>query len=203
MRRSKQAKRETHARIVAAAARRFRAEGISGVGIGELMGEAGLTHGGFYAHFDNKDALVAEACTDGLAQSRETLIHAVREAPKDQRLAKFIDLYLSTEHRDHPEAGCVMPTLAGEVARSSSGVRAAFTRAYGDYRDALAALLHESGAADGEGEASEAQNKAMVLLAGLAGTMLLARAVDDPALSERMLRVGRDYYKQAFATIPK
>ena len=138
MRRTKQAKSETHERIVAAATRRFRAGGIAGVGVADVMGEAGLTHGGFYAHFASKDALVAEACGTGLAQSRERLIRKIQREPVERRLAAFIDLYLSAEHRDHPEAGCVMPTLSGEVARSSQEVRAAFTQAYNDYRDALA-----------------------------------------------------------------
>jgi TetR/AcrR family transcriptional repressor of nem operon len=199
MRRTKQAKSETHERIVAAAARRFRAGGIAGVGVADVMGEAGLTHGGFYAHFASKDALVAEACGTGLAQSRERLIRKIQREPAERRLAAFIDLYLSAEHRDHPEAGCVMPTLSGEVARSSSEVRAAFTQAYQDYRDALASLLPDAG--DGV-PGDEVSDEAVVLLAGLAGTMLLARAVDDPALSERMLRVNRDYYTRAFASQP-
>jgi TetR/AcrR family transcriptional repressor of nem operon len=199
MRRTKQAKQQTHARIVAAATRRFRSGGLAGVGVADIMGEAGLTHGGFYAHFASKDALVAEACGTGLAQSRERLIRKIQREPVERRLAAYIDLYLSAEHRDHPEAGCVMPALSGEVARSSSEVRAAFTQAYNDYRDALVSLLQDTGGNETQDETSD---EAIVLLAGLAGTMLLARAVDDPALSERMLRVNRDYYKRAFAGRP-
>ena len=198
MRRTKLAKQQTHERIVAAATRRFRAGGIAGVGVADVMGEAGLTHGGFYAHFASKDALVAEACGVGLAQSRERIIRKIRREPAERRLSAYIDLYLSAEHRDHPEAGCVMPTLSGEVARSSGAVRAAFTQAYNDYRAALASLLADTDNADEGGETFEASDEAMVLLAGLAGTMLLARAVDDPALSERMLRINREFYKHAF-----
>ena len=198
MRRTKQVKQQTHERIVAAATRRFRAGGIADVGVADVMGEAGLTHGGFYAHFANKDALVAEACGAGLTQSRERLIRKIEREPVERRLAAYIDLYLSAEHRDHPEAGCVMPALSGEVARSSSEVRAAFTQAYCDYRDALASLLPDTDNAGDNESRDELSDEAMVLLAGLAGTMLLARAVDDPALSERMLRVNREYYKRAF-----
>jgi TetR/AcrR family transcriptional repressor of nem operon len=197
MRRTKQAKQQTHERIVAAATRQFRAEGIAGVGVADVMGEAGLTHGGFYAHFASKDALVAEACGAGLAQSRERITRKIQREPAERRLAAYIDIYLSADHRDHPEAGCVMPALSGEVARSSSEVRAAFTQAYNDYRDALVSLLQDTGGNETQDETSD---EAIVLLAGLAGTMLLARAVDDPALSERMLRVNRDYYKRAFAS---
>jgi TetR/AcrR family transcriptional repressor of nem operon len=197
MRRTKQAKQQTHERIVAAATRRFRAEGIAGVGVADVMGEAGLTHGGFYAHFASKDALVAEACGAGLAQSRERITRKIQREPAERRLAAYIDIYLSADHRDHPEAGCVMPALSGEVARSSSEVRAAFTQAYNDYRDALVSLLQDTGGNETQDETSD---EAIVLPPGLAGTMLLARAVDDPALSERMLRVNRDYYKRAFAS---
>lgn len=199
MRRSKQAKQETHARIVEAATRRFRADGIAGTGIAEVMGEAGLTHGGFYAHFENKDALVAEACAEGLARARRRLIRAVRKAPADQRLAAFVRLYLSRYHRDHPATGCALPTLSAEIARSEPEVRAAFTQAYEDYRDELAALLPDRTDGTDKANADEAADAAMVLLAGMAGTMLLARAVDDPALSERMLRVNRAFYARAFA----
>ena len=204
MRRSKQAKQETHERIVEAATRRFRADGIAGVAIADLMGEAGLTHGGFYAHFGNKDALVAEACAMGLAQTRRRLLRAIAKAPAEERLARFIDLYLSAEHRDHPEAGCALPTLSGEVARATPAVRAAFTQAYRDYRDALIPLLPVAGATGDESHLSDSSqtDTALMLLAGLAGTMLLARAVDDSALSERILYAGRDFYKRAFHAVP-
>lgn len=205
MRRSKEAKQQTHTRIVEAAARRFRADGIAGVAITDLMGEAGLTHGGFYAHFDTKDALVAEACGAGLAQSRGRMLQSVRKAPAERQVAAFVARYLTAAHRDHPEAGCMMPVLSAEVARSAPAVRAAYTQAIKDYRDELASLLT---AADGSGDSGgmgdagvsdESSDEALVLLAGLAGTMLLARAVDDPDLSERMLRVNRAFYGRAFS----
>lgn len=204
MRRSKEAKQQTHARIVEAAARRFRADGIAGVAITDLMGEAGLTHGGFYAHFDNKDALVSEACGAGLAQSRGRMLESVRKAPAERRVAAFVARYLTIAHRDHPEAGCMMPTLSAEVARSAPAVRAAYTQAIKDYRDELASLLTAADGSDGSAESGdavasdEASDQALVLLAGLAGTMLLARAIDDPDLSERMLRVNCEFYGRVF-----
>jgi TetR/AcrR family transcriptional regulator, transcriptional repressor for nem operon len=216
MRRTKQAKRETHVRIVEAAARRFRADGIDGVGIADLMGEAGLTHGGFYAHFDTKDALVAEVCADGLTQASTRLARAARKAPPARQLAKLIDLYLSPYHRDHPEAGCMMPTLSGEIARSAPAVRAAFTQAYKNYRDEVMTFLPDTpdtpdtsdgrdargGNGDHRSREMSQSDKAMVLLAGLVGTMMLARAVDDTELSERMLQVNRDFYQCAFPGQP-
>jgi TetR/AcrR family transcriptional repressor of nem operon len=204
MRRSKEAKQQTHTRIVEAAARRFRADGIAGVAITDLMGEAGLTHGGFYAHFDNKDALVAEACAAGLAQSRGRMLQSVRKLPAEQRIAAFVARYLTIAHRDHPEAGCMMPALSAEVARSAPAVRATYTEAIKDYRDELAALPRTADGFDGSDDAggtddAKASDEAFVLLAGLAGTMLLARAIDDPDLSERMLRVNREFYGRVFS----
>lgn len=201
MRRSKQAKQETHERIIEAATRRFRTDGIAGVAIADLMGEAGLTHGGFYAHFGSKDALVAEACATGLTQTRRRLLRAIEKAPPEERLARFIDLYLSAAHRDHPETGCALPTLSGEVARANPAVRAAYTQAYRDYRDALIPLLPKPEDQSNQND-SRQSDEALMLLAGLAGTMLLARAVDDHALSERILRTGREFYKRAFHAVP-
>jgi TetR/AcrR family transcriptional repressor of nem operon len=102
----------------------------------------------------------------------------------------MIDTYLASEHRDDPATGCVMPTLAADVARHSPEVRATFTQEYQKSLDNMVPLLPEN---------EDQRDEAMVLLAGMVGTMLLARAVDDPDLSERMLRVNREFYKRTFA----
>jgi TetR/AcrR family transcriptional repressor of nem operon len=195
MRRSKQETQRTHARIVEAAARQFRAAGIKGTGIDDLMRQAGLTHGGFYSHFRQKEALIAEACVAGFAQTQQKLANAVRTAPPGRQVEAILDGYLSTDQRDHPEAGCVMPTLAAEIARSSPQVRAAFTQIIQEFLDYLASFLPAT--AD-----SHPTDDALVLLAGMVGTMLLARAIDDAELSERLLRVNRAFYAQAFSHLP-
>jgi TetR/AcrR family transcriptional repressor of nem operon len=195
MRRSKQEKQRTHTRIVEAAARQFRAAGIQGTGIDELMRQAGLTHGGFYTHFRQKEALVVEACAAGFAQTQQRLTHAVQTAPATGPIPAIVNGYLCTGHRDHPEEGCVLPTLAAEIARSSPEVRAAFTQIYRRFLEYLDTCLPVTAQ-------THPTDEALVLLAGLVGTMLLARAIDDAELSERLLRVNREFYAQAFSHVP-
>ena len=194
MRRSKQEKQRTHARIVEAAAHQLRAGGIKGTGIDDLMRQAGLTHGGFYTHFRHKEALIAEACFEGFAQTQQSLTHAVRAAPANEPIQAILNGYLSTGHRDHPEDGCVMPTLAAEIARSSPEVRAAFTQIYREFLDYLDSFLPATAEI-------HPTDDALTLLAGMVGTMLLARAIDDAELSERLLRVNRAFYAQAFSKL--
>lgn len=192
MRRSKQEKQRTHERIVTAAARQFRAEGIKGSGIDDLMGQAGLTHGGFYGHFKNKDALIAEVCFEGFAQTQQKMSNAIESAPDGEPLEAILNVYLGADHRDDPGDGCVMPSLGADISRSSPAVRAAFTKVYREFRDYLVPFLPATAKANSEDEA-------LVLLAGMVGTMLLARAIDDAELSERLLRVNRAFYAQTFS----
>jgi TetR/AcrR family transcriptional regulator, transcriptional repressor for nem operon len=191
MRRSEM-KQKTHKRIVEEAARQFRAEGIHPVGIAELMEQIGLTHGGFYAHFRNKDALTAEACSEGLAQTQEMLLQVAQKAPAGSQLIAMIESYLSTTHQNHPEAGCVAAALSAEIARSPQEVRTAYTQALQKLLTQIAAFVPEE-------EAEERNDQALMLFAGMVGTLMLARAVNDPAMSERLLRVNREFYQQAFA----
>ena len=173
-------KRETHDRIVAEAARLFRADGYRGSGVDAVMAAAGLTAGGFYAHFDGKDALLAEAVEHGFADAAA----ALAPADDDGSLAAWVDAYVSRAHRDDPACGCPLPTLAGEMPRQSPAVRAAFTATL---KRQLAALARRSRAATSAAQA----DSAIRVLAAAAGAMLLARAVNDPALSDRILAVVR------------
>ncbi len=191
MRYAKEHKERTRRRILEAAGPAFREQGVAGVGIGEVMGRAGLTHGGFYAHFDSKDDLVAAACAEGLAESAEKLLSAAAGAPPGAGLRAVIDAYLSRRHRDTPADGCPMPALAGEVTRQPPAVRHAFAGGLEGYLDRLAPLLPDRPGAD-------RVDDALVLVAGMAGAVLLARVVDDPALSDRILDAARDFYGRAF-----
>lgn len=186
-------KEKTREQIVSAAARAFREEGVSGVSVPEVMGRAGLTHGGFYAHFRNKDELVAEACRSAMRESSGRLIETARKAPPPERLAAFIRAYASPAHRDDPGGGCVLPALTAELSRhDDSAVRAAFTEAFRESIVPLARALPEVDGADRE-------TRALALMSGLAGAVMLSRAVDDPELSERILQSARDVFTAAFA----
>jgi TetR/AcrR family transcriptional regulator, transcriptional repressor for nem operon len=191
---SKAHKAHTRAKIVAAAAHAFRQDGLSGAGIPQVMRQAGLTHGGFYAHFESKDELVAEACTSGFTESTERLLRKAARTAPDKALGTIITAYLSPSHRDSPDSGCMIPALAGDIARAPADVRAAFTRGLESYAQQVSAYLPPSA----DGDAKQRVDEALVLLAGMAGALSLARAVDDPQVSERILGTARAFYTQAF-----
>ncbi|MCP2072604.1 UNVERIFIED_ORG: AcrR family transcriptional regulator/DNA-binding MarR family transcriptional regulator [Pseudomonas lini] len=173
---------ERREKILEEASRLFRGKGIAGASIAEVMKASGLTHGAFYAHFDSKDALVCaslERAMDQLAlELRETVSGS--DAPKEA----FLGRYLSQRHRDHPEAGCAMPALAIDVSREP-GMRRSFTsRVVGMIELLTSSLPWRRG--------RSREDQAIGFLAAIVGAMVLARAVDEPQLSDRILRATRD-----------
>jgi TetR/AcrR family transcriptional repressor of nem operon len=178
----KQAVRE---RILEAASEELRRQGLSGIGIPALMKRAGLTHGAFYAHFPNRDALVAEAIRTAAAASTEGPLAAA--LPLEQCLAQ----YLSADHLAHPERGCVIAALGGEGARQPEPVRSAFAAAARGLLAAIEGKLHpRQPAAVSSDEASSPatpSDEALQLMSAMVGAVLLARLVDDPALARRLL----------------
>lgn len=177
-------KAETHERIVRRAAREFRKGGSQGIGIAKLMSRLGLTHGGFYAHFKNKDGLITEATTCMFQEGLDRMKQAVAKARPGHEVKAIIDTYLSSTHRDHPEAGCMLPSLTADVARRSQGVRNAFTALLRRYAGAIARYM------PGSTEEDRMKN-ALVLLSCMAGAVAMARAVSDPKLSDEILRDAR------------
>lgn len=194
MKRSRQEKEQTHQRIVENAAQQIRAEGVNGIGIADLMGQAGLTHGGFYAHFRNKDVLLAEICHTGTAETLEKLSQAVDQAPAGAELSALVTRYLSIAHRNDPSHGCVMPSLAADLARRPEEVRSAFTEGYEELLQLIVSVLPV-------GTDENRYDAAMALFSGMVGALLLARTVNDPALSERILHTTRDFLIQTFSKI--
>lgn len=165
---------ESRDRIVAAAARLFRERGIDGVGIDAITEAAGLTHGGFYRHFRSKDDLAAEALGRTLSDA----------APAPADLAGYVSWYLSARHRDDPGRGCAMAALGGDAARGGGGLRRRFTAA-------VSAEVARFTAWFGGPEKPEARARALAGLSAMVGAMVLARAVDDPALSDEILAAVR------------
>ena len=176
---SRARKREHHEEIVAVAATRFREDGIDRVGVAELMHDAGLTHGGFYRHFESRNELVAEAVERALHDGGQAMA-AVAESPTDP-LAAVIDAYLSITHRDNLGTSCAVTTLAGDVARSNPRARAAYTDQVGVYIDMLVGLL-PPGTSDTRRRAT-----AITALSTLVGAVSMARAVNDEGLSQEIL----------------
>lgn len=162
-------------KVVDAASRLFRARGVEGVGIGEVMRECGLTHGGFYNQFESKEALAAEACATLLARGAAKWRRLSAEDGPDAITAD----YLSARNRDAPETGCALIALGPDAARKGGPLAAAFREGFED----LTAALQNAGIVD--------RDAALARMAQLVGTMVLARAVDDPALSEELLAANR------------
>lgn len=176
---SQAAKAESHDRILDIAAARIRRDGIGGLAVAEIMKEAGLTHGGFYRHFESREQLVAEAAQRALTQGSEPTM-AAGEIGGRLGYTKLVDGYLSTWHRDHPESGCGVAGVASDVARDGGPAQAAYTEQVRKCLEVLTDLLVES-----EGRALE--REAIFSFSALVGAISLARAVDDPALSAQIM----------------
>jgi TetR/AcrR family transcriptional regulator, transcriptional repressor for nem operon len=169
---------ENREKIVATAARLFRENGFDGVGLDAIMESAGLTHGGFYRHFRSKDDLAAEAVAHGLATS------ARRQAALPS-LEALVSGYLSPEHRVNRGNGCVIAALGSDMTRQGKHVRRALTAHVRAQIDQLA------GWTDGPNAAAR-RRRAIATLAGMVGALILARAVEDAALSDEILAAGRN-----------
>ena len=178
MRHSKTEKAVTHSKIVAVAAKRFRELGLEGIGVADVMKEAGSSVGGFYKHFESRDELVIEA----LAEAFKDLDRWEQQA---EDLPALLCFYLGEEHCNHPETGCAMTALAGDVRHASTGVRAVFT-------ERVKHSLGYSADRVKGGDAASRRARAILLLSAGIGGLSLARAVNDKALSREILAVLRD-----------
>jgi TetR/AcrR family transcriptional repressor of nem operon len=202
---SKADKTQSHARIVQVAAERFREVGIDGVGVADLMHDAGLTHGGFYRHFASRDQLVAEAVEAALLDGSRGVgaIEAALAAASGDKKAQaarrvallhaLIDYYTGLAHRDQLATSCAVTTLAADVARSTEPTRTSYTRQVEVYLQLLVRLI------DAERVKSR-RRRAVFALATLVGAVSLARAVNDAALSEEILRSAANELKAQLAT---
>jgi len=173
-------KAETHKRIVKIAAKRLRENGLAGVGIAELMKEAGLTVGGFYKHFDSRDDLVIEALGSAFG-GWQRRIDAAASGGTPLSYESLIDDYLNEAHRDNPGTGCALGALAGEIARGDKRVRALASEQIRNDIQLLAGFLRSK-------DKRTARSKAILTLSALVGAVALARAVSDDALSLEILK---------------
>jgi TetR/AcrR family transcriptional regulator, transcriptional repressor for nem operon len=167
------------ARVVKTASHLFRERGFEGVGVVDLMKAADLTHGGFYAQFDSKQHLMAEACEQALEESEQMWREALERAPK-RPLAAIASHYLSREHRDNPGVGCVVAALSIEAARQGPMVRAALTEATKRFIETLEQVVPGR-------SAKTRRRQALTSLATMVGAVVLARTVSQASLSEEIL----------------
>ena len=175
---SKEDKRATHARIVRVAAKRFRERGLEGIGVADVMKEAGVTVGGFYKHFESRDELVVEALATAFKDLDVWEEHT-------EGLPQLLQNYLTETHRDAPGTGCAMGAFLGDMTRGSKSARAVYTARVKRSLAFSSALLPSSPPSDKRG-------RALLILSALLGAINLSRAVSDPTLSREILHQVRE-----------
>jgi TetR/AcrR family transcriptional repressor of nem operon len=185
MRKSKQEAAVTRQRIIKAAAGEFRKNGIAGTGLSDLMAAAGLTHGGFYRHFDSKDQIVAEACTAAAESLVEQLAASASRKSPQHGLKAIVESYLSAAHRDEPADGCPVAALGSEIARGDERTRVAATQALLKFVEIIASQF-------GKTRPDVARRRALVAAATMIGALTISRIVTDSKLSAGILREAKN-----------
>ena len=184
----------SHEGILESASRLLREKGIAGARVAEVMRGAGLTVGGFYAHFPSKEALVDEVFRRTAAALRERLFAGLDEKPEADRAEIVLKRYISARHRDSTERGCPLPAVSGEVATTAPSHRQALEEQVASMADELARHVGSAGA-------TEARQVALGMIALMVGSLSLARAVKSEGLSDDILRAGRTFGRLALATL--
>jgi TetR/AcrR family transcriptional regulator, transcriptional repressor for nem operon len=181
-------KAETHMKLVKLAGRALREKGPDKLSVADLMALAGLTHGGFYAHFSSKDALLAEALAGIFEESTQKLDQLTAGLPPIRALVMFIDSYVSPAHRDRASTGCPIVALNSDLPRQSRKFRAAFDAGVRRLTGALANLIEAAGRTD-------SGKLAAFVLSAMAGAVVVSRAVSDQNLSDELLAAARENIK--------
>lgn len=185
-------KQATRRRIVEAASLTFRERGVAETGVDEIMRRAGLTHGGFYAHFSDKTELLAEACAAAFDAALPNLARIAAAPTPAARARMLIDSYLGTRHRDNRGSGCLVVAVGADMARLRGAARAGYAHGFAQHLDRLAAALRL------DADASLNRERVTHLMSSLVGALLFARAIDDPAQSEAMLHAMRRQLRAQF-----
>lgn len=177
------AKDVTHERIVSVAARAIRRSGYDGTGVADIMKQAGLTHGAFYAHFASRENMLAEALGKACAESTAAAADVVASVPPGRALASVLSAYLSKQHLEQVDSGCPLVALGSETARQAPELRRVVTRHIKEMIDLVARQFPDWGQPG-------AHERALVTVATMAGALLLARVVDETGLSDDLRRAA-------------
>jgi len=170
--------------IITSAAKAFRTNGARNISLPYIMKGAGLTHGGFYSYFENKEQLVIEACHFAISDTIEMLQNVADKKEDQPQIQAVIDFYLSSVHRDQTEIGCILPALSGEIPQLSEEVRQAYTRELQRFIEFIKDMANVDA------------STGYALLSSMVGTLALARAVSDPKLSDQLLLAGKTQAKR-------
>jgi len=178
-------------KIVQDASRRIRAEGLSGAGVASVMRDIGLTHGGFYKHFRNKDDLLGESIGEAFREMAARLAEVAERSPKGEAWKAIVNCYLSPEHSDHPEIGCPLAALAPELTRSDPDVKKRIREDMINYKEQVLQFMPGRRAADRE-------RAFFLIFSTMLGTIEFARMMPDAATRQRVLASARDFLLHSF-----
>jgi TetR/AcrR family transcriptional repressor of nem operon len=184
-------KAEIHQKIVKDAARRLRAEGITGAAVSAVMRDAGLTHGGFYKHFESKDELLLESLSEAFQEIADRLVQVAEKSKPGTAWQAIVKTYLSPEHCDHAECGCPLASLAPELARADKAMKAGILAQVTKYKDTILPYMPGRRVADKE-------RAFIVIFSTMLGAVGIARILPDQAARAGVLASTRDFLLRSF-----
>jgi TetR/AcrR family transcriptional regulator, transcriptional repressor for nem operon len=184
-------KLETHRKIVQDASRRVRAEGLTGVAVSAVMKDAGLTHGGFYKHFESKDDLLLESLREGFREIEETLAHAAEQSPLPEAWKTIVKTYLSLDLCEHPERGCPLAALAPDLARADKRMKPQIAAELLNYKSRMVPFMPGERTADKE-------RAFFAIFSTMIGAVEIARLLPDRAMREKVLASTREFLLRSF-----
>lgn len=181
---------ETHERIVRDASRRVRAEGLTGAAVSAVMRDAGLTHGGFYKHFQDKDELLMESVKEGFRDIIASLVLAAKQAPPGEAWRAIVKTYLRPEMCEHPEHGCPLATLGPELARVDKGMKPQIVAELVSYKNRMVPFMPGRRPADKE-------RAFFAIFSTMTGAVEIARMLPSP-VRRQVLANARDFLLRSF-----
>lgn len=184
-------KAETHQKIVKDAARRVRAEGMTGAAVSAVMRDAGLTHGGFYKHFASKDELLMESLREAFEEMEDRLVRAAETTVRGEAWKAIVTTYLSLEHCDHAECGCPMASLAPELARASKTMKAEIAGELVQYKSRMVPYMPGRRTTDKE-------RAFFSIFSTMIGAVAIARMLPDRVVRENVLAGVKDFLLRSF-----
>ncbi len=184
-------KAQIHHEIVRDAAERVRAEGLQGAAVVTVMRDNGLTHGGFYKHFESKDDLLVESLREGFREITEALVHAAEQSLPGEAWKAIVRAYLSREHCEQPEHGCPVAALAPELARADKRIKPQIVAELVKYKSRMLPLMPGRRTADRE-------LAFFAIFSTMIGAVEMARLLPDRAMRDKVLASTRDFLLRSF-----
>jgi len=182
---------EIHQKIVKDASRRVRAEGLNGAAVAAVMRDTGLTHGGFYKHFEDKDDLLVQSLREAFREIKETLVRAAEQAPSGEAWKAIVKTYLRPEMCDRPEHGCPLAALSPELARADGRMKPQIVAELVNYRNRMVPFMPGRRTVDKE-------RAFFAIFSTMIGAIEIARMIPDPATREIVLASARDFLLRSF-----